>query len=241
MCRDYLRIKRVLVSQMTPEELLSEVWQKLLGTVSLHNGEAPNSADWSIDPHAPARDARVVWLIEEIGGTEAMAHRFEDILRQRFGRSLPGRGRRLVQPENEDEPFEIGSDSVECGTLQEEDARRAWRGLLATANLEFQRDDDVSMLLRLMADVPGLFEESGGQWPVKKMIELLNDRFSPPPWSGSRVDNAKRRLLHWINSLMRKHGLDATDLEGLFARVARRQEGGERASVTEPRHPNLPG
>jgi hypothetical protein len=198
---------------MTPEELLSEVWQKLLGTVSLHNGEAPNSADWSIDPHAPARDAR-------------------------FGRSLPGRGRRLVQPENEDEPFEIGSDSVECGTLQEEDARRA---LLATANLEFQRDDDVSMLLRLMADVPGLFEESGGQWPVKKMIELLNDRFSPPPWSGSRVDNAKRRLLHWINSLMRKHGLDATDLEGLFARVARRQEGGERASVTEPRHPNLPG
>lgn len=240
MCRDYLRNKRVPVSQMTPEELLSEIWQKLLGTVSLHNDEAPNSAEWSIDPHAPARDARVVWLIEEIGGAEAMAYRFEDILRQRFGRSLPGRGRRLVQPENEDESFEIGSDSVERGTLQEEDARRAWRGLLATANLEFQRDDDVSMLLRLMADVPDLFEDSsGGQWPVKKMIELLNDRVSPPPWSGSRVDNAKRRLLHWINSLMRKHGLDATDLEGLFARVARRQEGGERVSVTEPRHPNL--
>ena len=245
-CRDYLRNRRVLVSEMTPEELLSEIWQKLLGTVSLHNDEAPgsilgNPAEWSIDPHVPECDGRVVWLIKEIGGSEAIAHRYEDILRQRFGRSQPGRGRPIVQPGNEDELFEIGSEPGECDLLQEVDARRVWHGLLATADSQFQRDDDVSMLLRLMADVPGLFEDSpGGQWPVKEIIGLLNDRFSPPPWSGNRVDNAKRRILHWISRLMRKHGLDATDLEGLFARVARRQEAGERMSLTETRHPNLP-
>ena len=241
MCRNYLRNRRVLASEMTPEELLSEIYQKLLGTMSLHTDEAPNSTKWSIDPRAPECDGRVVWLIEEIGGTEAIAHRYEDILRQRHGRSEPGRGRRLVQPGNEDEPFEIGSDQVEPGTLQEADARRVWRGLLATANLQFQRDDDVSMLLRLMADVPGILEDSsGGQWPVTKMVALLNSRFPPPPWSGDRVDNAKRRLINWINRLMRKNGLDATDLEGLFARVGRQQEGGERTLLIETPHPNLP-
>jgi hypothetical protein len=240
LCRGYLRNRRVLVSEMTPDELLSEIYQKLLGTASLRIEEAPNSTEWSIDPHVPERDGRVVWLIEEIGGTEAIAHLYEDILRQRHGRSAQGRGRRLVQPGNEDEPFEIGSDPVECGTLQEVDARRAWRGLLVTAELEFQRDEDASMLLRLMADVPGIFEDSsGGQWPVQDIVELLNGRFPPPSWSGDRVDNAKRRLINWINRLMRKNGLDATDLEGLFARVGRQQEG-ERTLLTQTPHPNLP-
>ena len=53
--------------------------------------------------------------------------------------------------------------------LQELDARRVWRGLLVTADLQFERHDDVSMLLRLLADVPDILEGStGGQWPVKK-------------------------------------------------------------------------
>jgi hypothetical protein len=35
-----------------------------------------------------------------------------------------------------------------------------------------------------------------------------------------RQMNAKKRLLNWVQRLMRQNGLDATDLEALFARVA---------------------
>jgi hypothetical protein len=99
VCRNHLRRRRVPLSEITPEELISEVWQKLLGTVSLPNQEAPgnypgSAAEWSIDPHRPEFDGRVVWLVQEIGGSESLAHR---CLRQRYGRSLPDGGRRMVQ------------------------------------------------------------------------------------------------------------------------------------------------
>jgi hypothetical protein len=100
-----------------------------------------------------------------------------------------------------------------------------WGGFLATADLVFPQNDDVSMLLRLIADNPGILgNSSSGRWPVTLMVKLLNSRFPPPSWSDDRVDNAKRRLIIWIYRLMRKNGLDATDLEGLFARVARQRE-----------------
>jgi hypothetical protein len=51
-----------------------------------------------------------VWLINEIGGLDAIAHRHEDIARQRHGRFQPERGRRLVQPGIDDEPAEPASD-----------------------------------------------------------------------------------------------------------------------------------
>ena len=230
LCRSYLQNRRVPASEMTPKELVSEVWVKLLGTVSLDNDEAEGltpgiPANWSVNANAPERDGRVVWLIKEIGGSDAIAHRREDILRQRYGRSLPGRGRRMVQPGNEDEDFGTEPDPGQPGMLQELDARRVWRGLLVTADLQFERHDDISMLLRVLADVPDILEGStGGQWPVKKIVTLLNERFPPPTWNSDRVDNAKRRLLTWVNRLMRKNGLDATDLEALFARVARERE-----------------
>jgi hypothetical protein len=48
LCVDYLRNRRVPASEMTPEELLSEVWQKLLGdgvpgqrdAAEFHSGES---------------------------------------------------------------------------------------------------------------------------------------------------------------------------------------------------------
>ena len=225
---------------MTPKELVSEVWVKLLGTVTLdEEGLTPGiPANWSVNADAPERDGRVVWLIKEIGGSDAIGHRHEDILRQRYGRSLPGRGRPMVQPGNEDEDFGTEPDPGQPGMFQELDARRVWRGLLVTADLQFERHDDISMLLRVLADVPDILEGStGGQWPVKKIVTLLNERFPPPTWNSDRVDNAKRRLLTWINRLMRKNGLDATDLEALFARVAREREGTD--AVETGLRPNL--
>ena len=233
LCHSYLQNRRVPASEISPKELVSEIWRKLLGTISQDNDETVTPGiptSWSVNAKAPERDGRVEWLIEQIGGSDALGHRHEDILRQRYGRSLPGRGRPMVQLGNEDEDFGTEPDPGQRGMLEEVDTRRVWHGLLVTADLQFQRDDDVSMLLQLLADVPDILESStGGQWPVKKIVTLLNDRFPLPIWNGDRVDNAKRRLVNWINRLMRRNGLDATDLEALFARVAREKEGTEVA------------
>jgi hypothetical protein len=241
LCRSHLRSQRVPLSEVTPEELVSEIWQKLLGTVSSLEDVSPdpppvNPAEWSVDQDAPERDGRVVWLVEEIGGSEALAHRCEDILRQRYGRSLPQGGRRIVQLGSEDE---IDPDPGGTKPLEETDARNVWRGLLATADLVFPHSDDVSMLLRLIAEDPDILGESStGRWPVALIVTLLNSRFPPPTWNDDRVDNAKRRLINWINRLMRKNRIDATDLEAIFARVARQQEHveGETQMDSDPRN-----
>src|SRR5215467_13630266 len=62
VCREFLRNRGVPSSELTPEELLSEIWQKLLGTVSVGSGEAIDGdlAQVSIDPDVPERDGRVV-------------------------------------------------------------------------------------------------------------------------------------------------------------------------------------
>ena len=163
LCRNYLRNKQVPSSQLTPEELLSEVWQKLLGTVSLDNDEAQGvtaalPTEWSVNPHSPEEDGRVVWLINEIGGSGAIGHRHEDVQRQRFGRAVPGRGRRIVQPVD-DEPFELDQDWNEDRSLVEVDSRLVWSGLLAMATREFESTEDVAKLLRLLAKFPDLFED----------------------------------------------------------------------------------
>ena len=233
------RPTRVPSSEITPEELLSEIWQKLLGSLSVHSEETRDLPSFdvnqaSIDADAPERDGRVVWLIDQIGGFEAMAHRREDILRRRFGRGSTGSGRRMVQPVNDHDFAQIVADADTPNGLDAADHLRIWRGLLATADLSFQQGDDVSMLLRLLAENPGLLHNSsGGQWPISGIAAELNDRFSPPSWTSDRVDNAKRRLVNWIKRLKRENGLDDVDLEGLFARVARQQEGGNRASPTK--------
>jgi hypothetical protein len=240
-CCDFLRHNQVRASEITAEELLSEIWQKLLGTVSVKDHDGFDlDENVSIDFQAPEKDGRVVWLIEEIGGREALVHRREDILRQRHGRNLPGLGRRIVQfDENENDP-EIGCDPGENSNgLQQADARRVLLGLRQTARRQFKGDDDVSLVLTLMADIPDILDESpGDRWPIQRMIALLNDRFSPPPWNDDRVDNAKRRLRNWIKRLMEKNGFDVTDLQDLFARVARKRTTGTRVSLPQLHHPN---
>ena len=129
----------------------------------------------------------------------------------------------------------IGVDPDEPGELQKIDTRRIWRGLLATAAVDFRPDDDVSMLLRLMADDPGILDDApGGQWPVGLIVARLNDRPTSRRWSEDRVDNAKRRLMKWIERLRKRNRLDGTDLEGLFARVARHLEASDQQPPATP-------
>ena len=195
----------------------------------------PDPSDWTIDPHAPKNDGRVVWLIREIGGARALAHRCEDIRRRRWGRATPGVGRPLVQPQ---EFPDVETDSDE-GRLVHADAVNVWRGVLITAGRTFQPDDDVWKLLRMLAKVPGVLEGShGSRWPVGRLVTILNAEFSPPPWSDDRVENAKKRLLNWVQRLMRQNGLDPTDLEAVFARVARQQIR-QRIPMTESGEANL--
>ena len=232
LCNHFLHSQGVASSEMTPEELLSEVWQKLLGAVSVQSEEeAPDPAQVSIDPDTPERDGRVVWLINEMGGSAGIAHRREDILRRRFGRASGGNGRPLVQPPSDGEFTEIRSDADATSALEAADGARVWRGLLATAGLEFAQSDDLSKLLQLLAEHPEILQDSSGaQWPITTLVVRLNNRFPPRTWTSDRVDNAKRRLLNWIQRLKRKNGLDEVDLEALFARVARQQEGGSPTS-----------
>jgi hypothetical protein len=100
-------------------------------------GVTPAAApEWSVDPDVPERDGRVEWLIREIGGSNALAHRHGDILRERFGRSRPEGGRRIDQL-IENKITEAGLDSGQPEPLQHIDADRVWRGLLATATNNF--------------------------------------------------------------------------------------------------------
>jgi hypothetical protein len=226
LCSGYLRRNRISDEEVTQLELVSEVWKKLLGSISLETDRSLSvrPGEWSTDPDTPERDGRVIWLIAEIGGSEAIGHRYEDIQRERHGRSRPGLGRPLQQPGDE-ESEDTSVDSDGPGELQRIDTRRIWRGLLATAAIDFQSDDDVSMLLQLMADDPTILDdEPSGQWPVGLIVARLNDRPTSRRWSDDRVDNAKRRLMNWIERLRKRNRLDATDLEGLFARVARQLE-----------------
>ena len=142
-----------------------------------------------------------------------------------------------MQPQGDTVFTDIASDADAAGTLEAADGRRVWRGLLAMIALEFAPSDDLSMLLRLLSEQPGLLQDSpGGQWPITDIVNQLDKRFAPPAWTSDRVDNAKRRLLNWIRRLKRKNGLDDVDLEALFARVAREQE---RGSETPPKRRHL--
>lgn len=125
------------------------------------------------------------------------------------------------------------------GGLGPADAVNIWRGVLITAERTFQPNDDVWKLLQMLTKVPELLDGSdGSRWPVRTLATILNAKFSPPPWSDDRVENAKKRLLNWVQRLMRQNGVDATELEAIFARVARQQDP-QRVPVMETSQANL--
>jgi hypothetical protein len=238
LCSGYLGRNGIPAQEITADELVSEVWLKLVGTVALPNDEdlpALNPADWSADLHMPEHDGRIVWLIGEIGGSVALSHRHADVRRRLFGR-----GRATVQIGGDEDPIDIDPCPEDDTNLRAADARCVWRGLLAVASGEFGPEEDVAKLLRVLARMPDILEESSGtQWPVRKLVALLNQHFPPPDWKDRRVEDAKRRLTNWINRLMKKNALDAIDLEALFARVARQQESRGPDARREAGPPNL--
>jgi hypothetical protein len=245
LSRQYLRDNRVPISDVTAEELLSEIWLKMLGAISLSNEEAPGistkPSEWTTDLNAPDLDARFVWLVSEIGGSGAITHRLEDIRRQRHGRSSPEKGRPLVQIEGEDEISDDNSDpEVREGGIHDADTRLAWRGLRIMVSRQFPPKDDVYILVDLMESTPELFENSSGQqWPIKEIVEELNCHLSNQSWNNGRVDNAKRRLMRWVHHLMKENKLDAIDLEALFARVARRHKDDQQDRSADLNRPNV--
>src|SRR5262249_10656314 len=76
LCRHYLRSKPEDASEISSEELVSEVWAKLIGRITMPDPDDaadrsnfPDPSGWTIDPQVPENDGRVVWLIREIGGS----------------------------------------------------------------------------------------------------------------------------------------------------------------------------
>jgi hypothetical protein len=133
----------------------------------------------------------------------------------------------------------MGVDPDQSRSLDETDSHRVWRGLLATAADDFRPDDEVTMLLNLLAADPGILDDSSsGQWPVRQIVARLNDQQTSHRWNENRVDNAKRRLMNWIERLRRRNRLDRTDLEALFAGVWRRLKESEREAPSQQNHPH---
>jgi hypothetical protein len=193
--------------------------------------------DWSIDDHDPKRDGRVAWLISEVGGMRALSHRYEDMRRQRWGRwqdtgyrtvqisALQSHNHSEAQDEGEtiarfaDGSIQLQSDPEEPRQL--DDTRLAWIGLLVCAQTQFPPDDDVSVLLDLLAHDPDVQAGFGSEWPVTQIVQALNAARPARAWDDHRIENAKKRLRNWIGRLKRDQGLDMTDLLALFVRYAR--------------------
>jgi hypothetical protein len=215
-------------------ELFSEVMAKLLGVAGSGRAQGADEPDGGELSHIrtadndPKRDERVAWLIEEIGGAQALAHRYEDIRRRRHGGKWRDDGYRQIQLEQEHIEH-LGVDPED--PHHDEDIRRVWRGVLAMAESEFRPHEDVRILLDLMAHDAEIQAGFGSEWPIRKIVDTLNQRQANPAWNDDRVDNAKKRLRSWIGRIKRDHGLDSTDLMSLFAQHAR---GPSRQGVTPP-------
>jgi hypothetical protein len=222
MCSLFLRNNRVSHSEVSAEELLSEIWAKLIGTAVLPDEESTSdvleqSAFTNSDN--PSDDGRVVWLIEEIGGSAAFAHRYSDVERRKFGRT-----RRTRQLDDEDENITDPNGNNERDA-DATDIQLVWRGFIIAAAQQFAYSDDVSRLLKLMTDEPHLFDHSMGErWPVKQIVVALTRQSSDQAWNDRRLENAKRRLMRWVQRLMQENRLDPIDMRAMFARIARRYD-----------------
>lgn len=221
-------------------ELVSEVMAKLAGASTFSAERTDVQGKGDEPPHActisddPGRDGRVVWLIGEVGGSNALRHRQEDIRRRLHGRWREG-GYRTAQL-GEEHVADLAVDPED--PHRDQDSRKIWQGVLAAAASHFRPEEDVSVLLDLLAHDDQIQSAFGAEWPVSHIVVALNQKHPHPPWTDDRVDNAKRRLRNWIGRIRRDHGLDSTGLMDLFARCLLRPESisiGTRATIGDRR------
>ena len=231
-----------LVSQVFAEQLLAvgvlpspadggQVKQK----VRTQEEQLPQlPTDFVVDEHDAKRDGRVAWLIEEIGGRRALSYRYEDMRRFRFGGKWGPSGYRFVQP-----PVlpDVPVQPVDCeGDQASSDLERIWKGLVILTQKPdcFPANDDVLLLVQLLVEDSNVRESFGPSWPISMIVKIMNERHPARPWNDDRVDNAKRRLVNWVERLRRIQGLDMVDLEALFVGVARKREVRMQAARQQP-------
>jgi hypothetical protein len=233
MCHEHLHRNFADWSDIVPDALVRQVYTKLIGAIQLpaeDDERVPSSIPkaWR-KSESPEQDGRVAWLVDQVASAAALTHRCEEIRKERHGRAVSGGGRRRADPSG-DKPVPGGETQLRTGQLLATDMREIWLGLLATAEQRFPPDSDRFRLLQVLASRPDTFDDGGSQWPVERLIELLDARFSPPPWSRNRLDDAKRGLVTWVQRVMRDNGLDAVGLQTTFARVARKKEPGKTSA-----------
>ena len=258
-----IRVERI-ARKSEADGLVSEVVAHLLRATSLGRDEPrmnraspqtafagtatiESSAPWPwlakgrLDERDPAADARVCWLIEETSNRQALFHRFEDMRRRDRGGKWDGTGYPLVTVDDQTiehlsghyDPAEVETDSLNI-----DDSRRAWDGLVKLAAHQFGPDDDVVALLRVLGSDGETQDAFGTQWPIGKIVRALNGRSGDASWNDDRVENAKRRLTRCIAKIRQTHGLDAVDLRALLARYSREHDRLAR-DARRPRHPSL--
>jgi hypothetical protein len=185
------------------------------------------AASGRIDDFEPVRDARVIWVIEETCNRQALLHRYEDVRRRERGGKWDGSGYPLVAVDEQTmEQLSGHYDPTEneANSLQAEDSRRAWNGLVHLAEHQFGADDDVVALVQVLSQDRETQESFGSQWPIGKIVRALNAGQSHATWNDDRVENAKRRLTKFVLRFKQEHGLDAVDLRALLARYARQRQ-----------------
>jgi hypothetical protein len=175
------------------------------------------------DEKDPARDKRVAWLLTELDdvcSSLALRNLCVDITRERQGgrraRPVPIDG---VEAEN-DEGMKQGPNQSDG--IHELEIRFAWKGLLAMRKSEVDHpQDDVLLLLRVLAENPELEAGFSSQWPIKAIVNLLNKQYPTRSWSQRHVDNLKEKLERWIAK--KRRGVDDfADFEALLTRVGRK-------------------
>jgi hypothetical protein len=253
-CEAFISSMRVQKSQRRSEidSLVSEVVAHLLRATSLSkdatmdsnstaaranscpqaaSAERSNPLPWlekgQINLYEPPRDARVIWVVEDTCNRQALLHRYEDVRRRDRGGKWHGSGYPLVAVDDrtiEQLSGHYDPAEQETGPLEDEDARRAWNGLVQLTSRQFGIDDDVVALVQVLASDSDTQESFGSQWPIGKIVRALNARQSRTSWNDDRVENAKRRLTRFIGRLKQAHGLDAVDLRALLVRYSRERQ-----------------
>ena len=221
------------------DQLLSEVVANLLRATSVRQADPRMNEDRQVvgstdlppclahpdpDKGSPNQEAQVKWLLDETCNRQALRHRYEDVRRRERGGKWDGSGYPLVAVD--DQTLERLSGHYDPsndhnGSLEAEDLRLAWVGLIQLVNHQFGPDDDVLALVNVLADDPDTQKSFGSQWPVGTIVRALNSRQPGAVWTDDRVDNAKRRLIKFIAKFRQSNGLDAVELQAVLARLAR--------------------